>query len=266
MPTESLRVAFRIQYRVIGALLRRELVTYTGKKGMEFLMLMIEPMIFTVALVILTTFKNSIVDKTIPVVAFAVSGFAIMWAIRLQIMRTMPVILGGVPLLYHRYVKTTDIVLAKGILLVFSSTLSFFVLVPALVLLGIMEVPVNILLVATSWFLVQWYALAFSLIVGPLSALYSAGLRISIILGVLHAFSTGAFYMIDWFPKEYHKPLLYLPMLNACEMMRDGMFGDICTTHYSVLYIVFFNIFLTYVGLVFCRKCANRSSFYDSGP
>lgn len=228
-------------------------------------MLMIEPLIFTVILVIFAVFKNSIVNKAIPIVAFAVSGFSIMWAARLQIMRAAPIILASTPLLYHRHVKTTDIVIARGIIQVFSTTLSFLVLLPVLIILNFMDIPVDITLVVMSWVLVQWYAFAFALIVGPVAVLYSVGMRISVVLNVAHAFITGSFYMVDWFPTSYHKYMLYMPMVNACEMMRDGMFGNICTTHYNISFIIFCNVLLTYVGLAFCRKCANSSSFYDSG-
>jgi ABC-type polysaccharide/polyol phosphate export permease len=194
-------------------------------------------------------------------VAFAFSGFSIMWATRLQIMRSMFSIQIGLPLLYHRYVKATDIILAKGIIISFTTTLSFFIFLPFLIFFDFIDFPENVSLVVWSWILTQWYAFNFALITGAIAALYTIGNKICLVLNVGHAFITGCFYMVYWFSKSIQKILVLLPMVNACEMMRDGMFGSLCTTHYNIPYIILCNLALTYIGLVFCRKCANISSF-----
>lgn len=261
MASTAIREALRVQHRVIGALIRREFINLTSKNGLGLLLLMLEPLIFTIIVVIAVFFRTKDWGRSIPVVAFAFSGFSIMWATRLQIIRAMGSIQAGFPLLYHRHVRPTDIILAKGILLAFTSTMSFLVALPLLYHFEFMEPPEDISLIMYAWVLAQWYALTFSLITGAIAALYAAGQRIALVLNISHAFITSAFYMVDWFPKTIQDILLVFPMVNACEMMRDGMFGRLCTTYYDVPYIIFCNLLLTYIGLVFCRKCANISSF-----
>jgi ABC-type polysaccharide/polyol phosphate export permease len=65
---------------------------------------------------------------------------------------------------------------------------------------------------------------------------------------------TGAFSMVSWLPPEAQTILLWSPMVNAVEMLREGYFGTGIKAMYSVQYLVEVNTALTLLGLLLVRK------------
>src|SRR5687768_17132883 len=74
-----------ISRRVIGALLLRELLTRYGRNNIGFLWLFVEPMIFTLIITALWSATRTIHGSSIPIVAFAVTGYS-----SLLLWRNMP--------------------------------------------------------------------------------------------------------------------------------------------------------------------------------
>jgi capsular polysaccharide transport system permease protein len=253
--------ALQIQGRVISALLRREFIALSGKSGFGFLLIVLEPLVFVVVLGTIVSYTRSL--KSIPVAAFVMSGYCIFWGVRFQMMKIIAVIPRNRSLLYHKYVKLIDLMFGSTIIQCATTSLSFLLFIP-LILYGVIGFPESPHLVVGSWFLVLWYGMALAFIVGATTGLFKLGQKYAMIINVVHIWITGAFFMVDWFPETYRNILLVFPMVNATEMMRDGLFGSVVQTHYSVSYVVICNIVLTYVGLVMIRKLSLRGAMDDS--
>jgi capsular polysaccharide transport system permease protein len=254
--------SLQLQQRVLSALIRREIIALTGKKGLGFLMLMLEPFVFVVVLGLVFILRADHF-KNVPVIEFCLSGYCILWACRFHIMKMMNVIAVNQALLYHRYVKMIDIMIARAIIQCFTTTISLLLLFP-LVFFGAIDYPNDPPLIIFSWILVQWYGFSFSIIAGAAVGLYKFGLKICLILGAFHVLITGGFFMVDWLPSTYADYALIFPMVHATEMMRDGLFGNMVPTHYSGLYIICGNLVITYIGLALCRQLALRGPIDDS--
>ncbi|MEF3695675.1 ABC transporter permease [Desulfolutivibrio sp.] len=254
--------SLRIQHRVINAVLRREFLAITGKRSVGFLILVLEPLIFVVFMVGLFYVRGHTFGD-IPVVAFAISGYTVLWGVRFHIQRVLGSLQANIPLLYHRHVKVADIILARGVVQSLSTTISFLFFIP-LVFFDVIDFPNDPALMIFSWIFVQWYGISFAFIAIAISGLFKFGQRIAILLAATHIFITGAFYMVAWIPAQYQGYVLLSPMVHATEMMRDGLFGNIVETHYSVQYMIAANIILTYIGLALCRKLTRRGVLDDS--
>ena len=76
MGQNSLWQSFRIQQRVIGALLMREVLTRFGRHNIGFLWVFVEPMIFTIGVVTLWTVVDVGHGSSIPIVAFGITGYS----------------------------------------------------------------------------------------------------------------------------------------------------------------------------------------------
>ena len=61
----------RVQKRILGALLVREILTRYGRHNIGFLWLFVEPMIFTLGVTALWTATKSVHGSDLPIVAFA---------------------------------------------------------------------------------------------------------------------------------------------------------------------------------------------------
>ena len=69
-------VSLRLQLRVLGALLMREIITRYGRDNLGFLWLFAEPMLFTLGITALWTSAGLAHGSTLPVVAFALTGYS----------------------------------------------------------------------------------------------------------------------------------------------------------------------------------------------
>lgn len=254
--------SWRIQRRVLSALLRREFISLTGKTPIGFLLVILEPLVFVVCMTVLFLIRGNKFGN-IPVVAFAISGYSILWGVRFHINRSLGVLQANRPLLYHRNVKIIDIFIARGFVQTLTTTMSVVLLIP-MILFRVIAFPDTPFLVVFSWFFVQWYGLSMSIVANSITGLTSFGGKIAALLGVLHIWITGAFFMVEWIPVEYQKYVLVFPMVHATEMMRDGLFGSMVLTHYSVAYLFISNIVVTYIALVMWMKLVRKGAINDS--
>ena len=121
----TLRRSFQIQMRVIGALLMREVLTRYGRHNIGFLWLFVEPMLFTLGVTALWSVAKAAHGTTIPIVAFAVTGYSTVLIWRNMPSRCVCAIEPNLALMYHRHVKIIDVFAARLILEAAGATISF---------------------------------------------------------------------------------------------------------------------------------------------
>jgi capsular polysaccharide transport system permease protein len=128
MATATLRNSLAIQRRVIGALLMREVITRFGRHNLGVLWLVAEPMMFTVGVATLWTLSGQNHGASIPIIAFAISGYSsvLMW--RNAVGRCNSAIQSNINLLYHRNVRVIDVLITRILLEEAGATASFIVL------------------------------------------------------------------------------------------------------------------------------------------
>ena len=59
----------------------------------------------------------------------------------------------------------------------------------------------------------------------------------------------GAFYMVEWMPLSFQKYLVWIPTVQAFELIRFGYFGDAVKTHWSVFNMIICFIVPAVLGL-----------------
>jgi ABC-type polysaccharide/polyol phosphate export permease len=250
----SLAQAWRVQRRVVGALLMREVLTRYGRHNIGFLWLFVEPMIFTLGVTALWTAAGMHHGSTIPIVAFAVTGYSAVLLWRNMPSRCVGAVGPNLSLMYHRNVKVMDIYLARLVLEAAGATISFVVLSLLWIALGWMAPPENVLLVAGAWFMLTWFGFSLALLVGALSE------QTEIIDKVWHPTTyllfplSGAAFLLDALPPSAQNVLLWLPMVHGTEALRDGYFGSHFTAHYDLVYMAAVCSVLTLLGLAQVRK------------
>lgn len=241
--------AFRVQCRVIGALLMREVITRYGRHNIGFMWLFAEPMLFTLGVTALWTLAGAHHNSPLPVVAFAVTGYSsvLLW-------RNMPgklvcAIEPNLALMYHRNVKIIDIFLSRLLIEAAGATISFVTLSILWTTLGMMKMPEDVLKILLGWFMLAWFGSALAILLGALSG------RSELVDKFWHPTSyilfplSGAAFMVDWLPKSAQEAVLLLPMVHGVEILRDGYFGATVKTHYDIPYMAACCLFLTVLGL-----------------
>ncbi|MEQ1555834.1 MAG: ABC transporter permease [Sideroxydans sp.] len=253
-----LRRSLEIQARVIGALLMREILTRYGRHNIGFLWLFVEPMMFTLGVSALWTFTGMKHGSSMPIVAFALTGYS-----SILVWRNMPNRLCGciepnLALMYHRNVKVMDVFAARMILEGAGATVSFILLGIVFTSIGWMSPPEDILKVMQGWFMLIWFGASLGTLIGAWSA------RSEIVDKIWHPATyllfplSGAAFMVDWLPSSTQKIIQYIPMVHGVEMVREGYFGSAVHAHYDLAYMAIVCLCMNLLGLAILREVGRK--------
>lgn len=238
-----------VQWRVIHALLMREILTRYGRHNIGFLWLFVEPMVFTTGVTTLWTITKSIHGSTLPIVAFALTGYSAVLLWRNMPSRCIGAIEPNLSLMYHRNVRVIDIFTARLILEGGGATISFVTLSLFYIYIGWLDPPQDVLTIVAGWLLIAWFGSALAIFLGALSE------RSELIEKIWHPMSylafplSGAAFMVDAMPPEAQQYILYIPMVNGVELVREGYFGSLVHAHYDLPYMVGCCVALTLLAL-----------------
>jgi len=242
-----------IQRRVIGALVLREILTRYGRHNIGFVWLFLEPMFFSVGVAIIWSYMQ-LSKGSIPVAGFALTGYSALVLWRNTVNKMTSATASNKGLLYHRQVKILDLLLARIFLEFLGATTSFAILTVVFQQCGLMEMPSDPLAAVIGWFYLTWFVLSVGLIAAYLGASSELFDRVWHVALYLSMPFTGIFVMTAWLPLEAQAILLWSPMVNAVEMIREGYFGTGIEAMYSVQYLIKVNSILTLFGLLLASK------------
>lgn len=238
-----------LQGRVIHALLIREMLTRYGRRNIGFLWMILEPMLFTLAITAVWTATRDLHGSALPIVAFAVTGYSAMMMWRNMPGRCIGALSQNKSLLFHRQVRPVDVYVARVALEFVGSTASLIVLVSAFWSIDWMALPEDVLKVIAGWAMLGWFGLGLALLLGAVSESFDLVEKLWSPLSYLLFPFSGAAFIADTLPEGVRELLLYLPMLNCVELIREGYFGSSFTAHYDMGYTAVFNLCLTLLAL-----------------
>src|ERR1700730_2898389 len=254
----SLSRSLVIQRHVLHALMMREIITRFGRENLGVLWLVAEPMLFTIGVATLWAAAGMSHGSSIPIVAFAVTGYSsvLMW--RNSASRASSAVLQNKPLLYHRNVQIIDVLLTRTVLEIGGATASFIVLTLFFVYIGWMPMPVDLLKVLLGWFMLAWFGSSLALLIGAGTAFSEIVERLWHPAAYLLFPLSGAAFMVEWMPINLQKYVLLLPMVHGTEILREGFFGNVVKTHYDVGYMAACCLVMTLGGLYLVRQASGR--------
>jgi ABC-type polysaccharide/polyol phosphate export permease len=252
-PEPSLWESFRIQLRVIGALLIREALTRYGRHNIGFLWLFAEPMLFTLGVTAIFNIAGTSKGEGVNITEFVLTGYSTLLLWRNMPSRCVMALPPNYDLLFHRQVKPIDIYFSRCILEGAGATVSFFVLAMAFHSLGMVRAPYDILQVSGGWLLLMWYAFSLSLLVGAISERTEVLEKVWHIVQYLMIPLSGSFIMLQALPAYARELMLWIPTVSCAEIVREGYFGPVITSYYSVGYVVVFNCIVLLFALIQIR-------------
>jgi capsular polysaccharide transport system permease protein len=254
----SLLHSFRLQRRVLYALLMREVITRYGRENLGVLWLVLEPMLFTLGVMALWSAGGMVHAMALPIVAFAVTGYSsvLMW--RNAAGRCSVAIEANKQLLYHRNVQVIDVILVRIVLEIAGASASFIALSLFFVLMGLMSPPVDLMRVLAGWAMLAWFGGSLALLIGAGTAFSPIVERLWHPAAYLIFPMSGAAFMVDWLPAKFQQGILLVPMVNGVEMIRDGFFGSVVRTHYDIGYMAACCLVMSLAGLHMAREAGRR--------
>lgn len=255
----SLWKSWAIQRRVIHALLMREILTRFGRHNIGFLWLFVEPMLFTLGVTALWTIAKANHGSSLPIVAFAITGYSSVLLWRNMPSRIIGAISPNLSLMYHRNVKVIDIYAARLLLEAGGATISFAILSLLFIAIGWIKPPEDTLKVIAAWVLLAWLGASLALLLGALSE------RSEVIEKLWHPASyllfplSGAAFLVDALPPKAQEYILILPMVHGVEMLREGYFGSLVRAHYDAGYLVLCCSVLSLIGIAQLRIVSQQA-------
>lgn len=253
----SFAQSLRVQLRVVGALLMREVITRYGRHNIGFMWMFAEPMMFTLGVAALWTFAK-MGHFTVPIIPFAVTGYSSVLLWRNMPGRCTGAVGPNLALMYHRNVKVIDVYLSRILLEFCGATMSFSILSLFFMAIGVMEIPDDIFKIIIGWFMLAWFGMSLGITVGAMSELSELVEKIWHPITYLMFPLSGAMFMVDWLPPAGQKFIMYLPMVHGIEILREGYFGSAMHAHYDIPYMAMICLVLTLFGLSLTREVGRR--------
>jgi capsular polysaccharide transport system permease protein len=253
----TLKTGWRIQVRVIRALMIRELITRFGRENIGFLWMMVEPLMFAILVgIVWSVMRTS--EHGLDIVAFVVTGYLPLTLFRHAVARSVKAFSVNGSLLYHRQIKILDFILVRFVIEMIGGMMAYAFIATVLIALGLFPVPTDFLYLILGWLLYCLFTLSLCLILAPLSEVSELLEKfIPVTTYIMIPFS-GTFNLMQWLPPKLRDVLYWSPPVNAMEMMRYGVFGDQVTPYYDPAVPLVTSLIMLPIGLALCRRVRRR--------
>ena len=250
----TLATGWRIQRRVISALMMRELITRFGRENIGFLWMMAEPLLFAVLVGIMWTFMKGPAEHGISVTAFVASGYIPLVMFRTTVNRAVRAFSANSSLLYHRQVTVLDLIFVRFIVEFIGSMMAYVAIAVLLISVGLFPVPAAFGPLILGWLLYGFFTFSLTLILASLSELSDTLEKFMPVSTYLMVPFSGTFNMTSWLAPNIRDVMLYSPPVSAMELQRYGIWGDKITPYYDIPYAVSVSVILMLIGLILCRR------------
>jgi ABC-type polysaccharide/polyol phosphate export permease len=253
--------AMRIQKRVIGALVRRDLSARHGGDVASNLWMFFEPIGITLLVLAFHWGTTGGVVNSVPVVAFLLTGFTPHLLLRHSGLAGITAINSNVGLLYHQRIHFLDLVIARLLGEIGFILASFVTMYAIFYVAGYLRLPYSLAYIYLGWFFHIWFVFAVCLLFAGLGLIWELSRRIFMPLTYAMIPVYGAFFMMSWLPENIRNILLYFPPANATEIMRFGYFGTTQATYFFIPYTAACCTALTFVALLVLFRSRQRLEF-----
>lgn len=245
---------WRVQVRVIKALMIRELTTRFGRENIGFLWVMAEPLLFALLVGLLWSYLKGPEEHGISIVAFVASGYIPLTFMRHCFNRCTAVFVVNGSLLYHRQIKVLDFIFVRVLIEFIGAMMAWLFIAFVLGMFGLFPMPEYPGYLVAGWLLYSAFVFSFCLVIAPLSEMSELVEKLMPVSVYLAIPISGTFTMVSWMPQDIRDVLLLSPMVNGVEMMRYGTFGDDVTPYYNVWNPIWVSLVLAVIGLILCRR------------
>lgn len=250
----SLAAGWRIQRRVISALMMRELITRFGRENIGFLWIMAEPLLFAGLVGIMWTFMKGPEEHGISVTAFVASGYIPLVMFRTTVTRAVRAFSANSSLLYHRQVSIFDLIFVRFIVEFIGGLMAYIAIAIVLISLKLFPIPADFGPLLLGWMIYSFFTFSLALILASLSEISDTLEKFMPVSTYLMVPFSGTFNMTSWLAPNIRQIMLYSPPVSAMELQRYGIWGDKITPYYDIPFALSVSFVLMLIGLILCRR------------
>jgi capsular polysaccharide transport system permease protein len=246
----SLLTGLAVQFRVIGALIMRELHTRYGRDNIGYLWMIMEPMLLAGTLAVIHNDTTGYMGSSLPVLTFTIIGYTTFIIFRGIFGRSSGALESNLTLFYHRSITILDVLISRAVLEFAGVTATMVLLLTLVYLLGMSDPPYRPLHLVAAFVLMTWFSFAIGMVTCSLCYHSKLAERLVHPISYLLMPTSGAFYLLEWLPDPYQTWLSYFPMTLILEEARYGMFELASSEFVDPLYVIEVNLFCTLCGLL----------------
>lgn len=247
-------------FRILGALIMREMATRFGREGLGFAWVVGEPLVFCFGVMALWTLTKPSYEHGVRLAPFVMTGYMSLILTRHLIALLSSALQANMGLLYHRQISPLHIFGARILLELGGATAAFFIVYVVLFCLKQVGLPHNYLLLYSGWLLLAWVSCGFALILTGLAMRYESFERLVSLISYTLIPISGVFFMVSWLPPHLREIYLYVPFPHGVEMIRAGVFGEFVPTYYHPLYALAVGSIFNILGLLLISGARDRIS------
>lgn len=250
--TGLLRAA-RTQFRVLGALVMREMHTRFGRENLGYVWLFVEPMILAGSVATLQEFAGHGLPGGLSTFPYYIVSYTPYYLFRSVVTRAASSFEANYNLFYHARVTLHDTMLARTLL-----EAAAILIALAVFFTGVGAVtgqwPHDPLMVGLGIVMMALLAHGLALLICA-----STVLGVHNVDRVVHPFTyltipiSGAFFMVWWLPTEAQGWALMVPTVHIYEFVREGYFGPAVPYTYDLVFLGGVILMLNVGGLLALR-------------
>lgn len=251
-------VAFTIQFRVIYALILREVHTLYGHTSLGYIWAIIQTA-FSIG--VFWVFRLAMRTKAphgMTELAFLVCGFLIWNIFSQSLVKCMNAIDGNRALLTFPQVFPLDVMLSRSIVVLGTQVVSMSIILGIGAVFGYPVVVSHVGLLLLSLLLSLSFGLGCGTLIATL-AVYAPALRnlVPMLLRLLF-FASGIFFSVSMFSHRVGEWLLLNPIMQLIEMTRMSMANGYVSPYFDLQYLLMVNLCIVTLGLLLERFIRRR--------
>jgi capsular polysaccharide transport system permease protein len=242
-----------VQARTIAALIIREMHTRFGRDNIGYLWIFVEPSLLTIGVTSVHHLLGIRLPAGMQPAPFYIAGYTGYMLFRSLVTRAGTTVEANGTLLFHRQVTLVDLILARALLEAAALLTSSFFMLGICAYLGIGVLPAKPLTFLMGWALNVWFVTAISMIVLALCVRFPVVERIVHPLTYLALPVSGAFTSFETIPAVFRSILVWVPLAQIQEIIREGLFPNFESLYTQPAYVAVWCVMLTLLGLTGLR-------------
>jgi capsular polysaccharide transport system permease protein len=226
-----------IHITVVGALIRREILTRFGRSRLGYLWAILQPVIMVGIMYAVFTVAGRRLPAGVFPIGFLLTGFVPFRFFAETRERVVNSIKGNLQLLYFRQVTLYSVIVARTVLEFLTNLIVFALLVGVAYLFG---EPLNIrdpLEILWGIVLMTLLGLEFGLVVTVLSKILPAMENLSASISRVLFLISGLWFYANELPDRIRDWLLLNPIFDILEIIREGYFASYTAEYASLNYV-----------------------------
>ncbi|TZG27956.1 ABC transporter permease [Sphingomonas montanisoli] len=256
----SFATALTIQFRVMAAMILREVHSRFGRENFGFIWLIIEPLMLASVISSIHHFMGGShsSDTDIDPGTFTLLGYTIFIIFRGIVNKSEGMLEASVHLFYHRMVTILDVVLARALMEALSCVCALIVLMTLYMVLGFAELPARPLYLLAGIGLMTWLSFGLSLIIASWTFDRRTAGRLVHPMTYFAIPLSGAFWTMEFLPADFRSAMEWNPMAGIFEIARYGQFQTASPLYINFGYVIAVCAVVTYIGFIAIRNVRSR--------